>query len=200
MGTTCYVVGGSGAPSAGREVLATTNGRTFRAVARLPVPVAYPAVAGLGGYIYVFGGVTVSGSTAAEVGRRAGAPVDDIQRVDPAAGTATVVGYLPTRLEGASAATLEGHIYVAGGWTGLQLRGTVWGFEPGTATVVVAGHVVPVSFAGLAVVGSTAWLVGGQSAGRPVATVQTFRPVASQPGAPKTTAGAKLAPVTGGAA
>jgi hypothetical protein len=192
IGTTCYVVGGSDGATADREVLATTDGRTFRAVASLPVPVEYPAVAAVDGRIFVFGGTTVGG--------HASVPVDDIQGVDPATGQASVVGHLPTALEGASAATLDGHIYIAGGYTGLKLVGTVWGFEPSTATVVVSGHVVPVSFSGLAVMGTTAWLVGGQSAGRPVGTVQAFRPVTAQPPGPRTTTGAKLTPVAGGTA
>jgi hypothetical protein len=192
IGTTCYVVGGAEGASADREVLATTDGRTFRAVASLPVPVEYPAVAAVDGRSFVFGGTTVGG--------RASAPVDDIQRVDPATGQASVVGHLPTPLEGAGAATLDGHIYIAGGYTGVAVEGTVWGFEPSTATVVVSGHVVPVSFSGLAVTGTTAWLVGGQSAGRPVGTVQAFRPVTAQPPGVRTTTGAKLTPVAGGTA
>ncbi len=192
IGTTCYVVGGSAGTSADREVLATTDGHTFRPVASLPVPVQYPAVAAVDGRIFVFGGATVGG--------RAPVPVNDIQRVDPATGQVSVVGHLPTALEGAGAATLDGHIYIAGGYTGAGVVGTVWGFEPATATVVVSGHVVPVSFAGLAVTGATAWLVGGQSAGRPVGTVQAFRPVAAQPVGPRTTTGAKLTPVAGGTA
>ncbi len=190
-GTTCYVVGGSDGASGDREVLATTDGRTLRAVASLPVPVEYPAVAAVDGRIFVFGGTTVGHN---------GAPVDDIQRVDPATGQASVVGHLPTALEGASAATLDGHIYIAGGYTGLTVVGTVWGFEPSTATVVVSGHVLPVSFSGLAVTGPTAWLVGGQSAGRPVGLVQAFRPVTGQSPGPRSTTGAKLTPVAGGTA
>jgi hypothetical protein len=200
IGATCYVVGGADGASADREVLATTDGRTFRAVAGLAVPVEYPAVAALGGYIFVFGGATLAGRTTDGAPLEAGKPVDDIQRVDPATGRVDVVGHLPTPLVGASAATLDGHIYIAGGWTGLKLLGTVWGYEPATATVVVAGRVLPVSFSGLAVVGPTAWLVGGQSGGRPVATVQAFSPLAPQPGGPSTTAGAKLTPLAGGAA
>jgi len=201
IGATCYIVGGSDGASADREVLATTDGRTFRAVAALAVPVEYPAVAAVDGYLFVFGGATVAGRPAAGAPVRAAAPIDDIQRVDPATGLATIVGHLPSALEGSSAATLDGHIYLAGGWTGLSLQGTIWGYEPATAKVVVVGHLrVPVSFSGLAVIGSTAWLVGGQSGGRPVASVQTFSPRPAQPGGPKTTTGAKLTPLAGGAA
>ncbi len=201
IGATCYVVGGSDGATGDREVLATTDGRTFRAVAALAVPVEYPAVAAVDGYLFVFGGTTVAARPAPGAPGRAAAPVDDIQRVDPATGLATIVGHLPSALEGASAATLDGHIYLAGGWTGLSLQGTIWGYEPAAAKVVVVGHLrAPVSFSGLAVIGSTAWLVGGQSGGRPVASVQTFSPRPAQPGGPRTTKGAKLTPLAGGAA
>ncbi len=185
IGATCFVVGGTSGHSGDREVLATTDGRTFRAVAALPVAVEYPAVAALGGSIFVFGGASVAGRTGPGTALVAGVPVDDIQRVTPATGRAAVVGHLPTPLEGASAATLGGHIYIAGGWTGLTLKGTIWGFEPAATTAVIAGHLLqPVSFSGLAVIGSTAWLVGGQSAGRPVATVQKFTPGPAQAAGP----------------
>jgi hypothetical protein len=59
-------------------VLATTNGHTFMAVARLPVPVRYPAVAALGGQIFVFGGQAATGA-------HAGTPTDVIQAVAPPA-------------------------------------------------------------------------------------------------------------------
>ena len=44
-------------------MLATTDGRHYRTVARLPVPVRYPAVAALGHQIWVFGGQTPAGLT-----------------------------------------------------------------------------------------------------------------------------------------
>ena len=70
-------------------MLATTNGRTFTTVAALRIPVRYPAVAVLGGQIYVFGGQAIGG-------RHAGAPLDAIQAVDPARHTAAVIGHLPS--------------------------------------------------------------------------------------------------------
>ncbi len=227
VGTTSYVVGGSDGTAADRDVLATTDGKTFLAVAALAVPVEYPAVAAVGGYIFVFGGATVGGHPAVgapggavETGAtaQAGAAVDDIQRIDRRTGRATIVGHLPAALQGASAATLDGNIYLAGGRTASSVQGTIWAFEPASATVVVAGHLrLPVSNSGLAVIGSTAWLVGGQSGGRPVASVQTFGPVAAgtaptgtglarlgrarpsraQPGGPSTTSGAKSTPSAG---
>ena len=106
VGSTAYVVGGYDGTNADPEVLATTDGSTFRNVATLPVPVRYPAVAVAGGKLYVFGGQAVSG---------AGQPVNAIQMVDPAARKATVVGHLPIALAATTVVTLAGHIYLAGG-------------------------------------------------------------------------------------
>ncbi|MGH3262590.1 MAG: hypothetical protein ACRDNS_11385, partial [Trebonia sp.] len=61
IGDTVYVVGGYDGSGMDREVVATTDGRSYRAVAALPVPVRYPALAALGSRIYVFGGLGASG-------------------------------------------------------------------------------------------------------------------------------------------
>ena len=84
IGRTAYVLGGYDGPSLDPEVLATSNGASFRDVTVLPVPVRYPAVATLGGLIYLFGGQSVDGR-----------PVGTVQVVDPSAGTAQVIGRLP---------------------------------------------------------------------------------------------------------
>ena len=61
IGSTAYVVGGYDGTHPDPQVLATTDGKRFSVVASLPVPVRYPAVAALGGKIYVFGGEAVTG-------------------------------------------------------------------------------------------------------------------------------------------
>ncbi len=80
-------------------MLGTADGRRFSTVARLPVPVRYPAVAGSGHTIYVFGGETATGK-----------PTDAIQAVDVADGHARVAGHLPAPLDHAAALTLGGRI------------------------------------------------------------------------------------------
>jgi outer membrane protein assembly factor BamB len=194
IGPTTYIVGGYTGSQPDPAVLATRNGRTFRSVASLSVPVRYPAVAALDGKLFVFGGEAVSGA-------HPGHPVDDIQVVDPATGSASVVGHLPEPLESAAAATLDGHVYLAGGDTsaspmtrpgvgttqlspapsprqsGLTTVSTIWCFDAARARMLVAGHLqVPVSNAGVAVVGSRAWLVGGETGGTQLAVVQMITP------------------------
>ena len=63
IGGEIVVVGGGTPGHPDGRVLATTDGRQFRVVARLLVPVRYPAVAVLGGLVYVAGGSTASGVT-----------------------------------------------------------------------------------------------------------------------------------------
>jgi hypothetical protein len=174
IGATAYVVGGYDGTHPDPQVLATTDGKRFSVVASLRVPVRYPAVAALAGKIYVFGGEAITGAGA-------GGPVDAVQVVDPAKGTATEIGHLPRAVMGAAAAVIAGHIYVAGGVSSTANGGTavpdVWAFDPATGKQLSAGALpVPVAYAGVVVVGSRAWLVGGESAGTPLASVEMFTP------------------------
>jgi len=199
IGGTTYLVGGYDGTRPDASVLATRDGRTFAVVAALRVPVRYPAVAALDGQIFVFGGQAITGP-------RAGAPVRTIQEVDPARHTAAVIGELPEPLAGAAAVTVDGEVFVAGGEstaaqhlvpglgaTQLTAAGsgsgagvsspatatvsTIWAFDPATRRLLPAGRLqVPVSHAAAVVTGSTAWIVGGESNGALVATVQMLRP------------------------
>jgi hypothetical protein len=159
-GATAYIVGGYTGSSYLPQVLATTNGDSFRKVATLRVPVRYPAVAAAGGVLYVFGG-EVPGAAKATA---------DIQAVDPATGSASVVAALPQPLYGASAFVLGGIVYVAGGEspTGTTLT-TIYAFDPATHQVLFAGLLPQaVAFAGATTLGTGAravgYLVGGEVA------------------------------------
>ena len=245
MGSTVYIVGGYDGTNADSTILATSDGHTFRSVATLALPVRYPAVAALDGKIYVFGGQAITGSDA-------GQAVDAIEMVDPGRHTAAVVGRLPEPLSGATAVTVDGAIYLAGGESsapppivpgvgttqltssggrgssttspnitdgytfgaqhpaGARLVGattvastltavnTVYAFSPATHRVLLAGHLqVPVSHAAATVLGSRAWLVGGESSGQPLDVAQMFVPntafgTAGSPGAGSPYFGMKL--------
>ena len=160
IGTTAYVIGGDTGTTPVAAVLATTDGIHFSTVATLPTPVRDAAVAVAGGHIYVFGGLGSSG-----------APVRTVQLIDPAGHRATAVGSLPEALAGATAATLGGVIYVAGGETAphagatLSAVATVWAWLPASSRAETAGQLpAAVAYAGGTVIGSTVWLVGGESA------------------------------------
>ena len=198
VGITTYIVGGYTGTAPDPSVLATTNGVKFESVATLPVPVRYPAVASTAGKLYVFGGQAISG-------RQAGMPVDDIQEVDPATHSATVVGHLPEPLEASAAVELGGHIYLAGGDTTtpepttqgvgtsqlsveshpsgsppLFTTSAIWAFDPVKHQLLGAGHLqVPVSHAAMTVLGGRAWIIGGESGANQVSDVQMIKPDAS---------------------
>ncbi len=175
-GGTAYLLGGYDGAAYDATVLATTDGQRFAAVARLPVPVRYAAVGVLGGEIWVFGGQTPAGISSV------------IQRVNPATGKTAVVGHLPRPMTGGSAFTLGGALYVAGGQVGpagaataspsapLATSRAVLGFDPGRRTVTIEGTLpVPVANAGVALLGRTAYLIGGNDGQRAVPTVTRLR-------------------------
>ncbi len=173
-GSTAYVVGGFDGSVMDPQVLATTDGTTFKTVASLPVPVRYPAVAFAAGALWVLGGVTSTSESGA-------AETSAIQRIDPATGAAAVVGHLPRPMGHATAVVLDGWVFLLGGRSGAVPSATIWRLDPATATVQPAGTLPQaVSDAGSVVVGGTAYLVGGEVTGptAPLDTVVVLRPVA----------------------
>ena len=168
VGRSVYVVGGYDGSAMDAEVAATTDGRTWRSVAALPVPVRYPAVAALGTRIYVFGGQL-----------RNGKPSRAVQLVDTKRRTAHVAGRLPTPLAGAAAGVLDGTVYLAGGRTAARrTTSAVYAFEPQGSKFLRAGALrVAVANAGAAVSRGRLWLVGGETGdGRPTSDVQVVVP------------------------
>jgi len=169
---TAYLIGGYDGTSWVGTVLATSNGKAFTRVATLPVPVRYAAVAGAGRRIWVFGGLTPAG------------PSRVIQRVNVATGKAAVVGQMPAPISAATAVTLAGRIFIAGGQVAkggahLVASRTVLAYNPAGSRVTTAGTLpVAVTNAAVAVVGGTAFLVGGNNGHRQVTTVARLRLIA----------------------
>jgi outer membrane protein assembly factor BamB len=167
IGDTAYLVGGYDGTAMDREVVATTDGRSYRAIAALPVPVRYPAVAVLGSQIYVFGGLGATGH-----------PTSAVQLVDPGKRTARVVGHLPVPLAGAAAGMLGGTIYLVGGYTASVPTRAIYAFEPKGSSFMRAGSLrVAVANAGSAVRDGRLWIVGGETrGGQSTADVQMVVP------------------------
>lgn len=151
LGGRAYLVGGYDGARATAAVLATRDGRRFVAVASLPVPVRYPAVAVVGTTIYLFGGERVGGGD-----------TNAIQAVDPARGTARVVGRLPVTLAHGIGVTLGGSAYIAGGRADGAASARVWRYDPARRTAVAAGSLPsPVTNAGAATADGAAYVIGG---------------------------------------
>ncbi len=181
VGGQALVAGGWDGTSGTGAVLATTDGTSFRTLAQLPQPVRYPALAVLGHTLWVLGGLAASNGAS-------GQPVATIQRVDLATGQASLAGDLPEPLTGAAAVDLAGHLLLVGGRTATGDSTAVFGLVPqgGSATdprTLLARPVGQlaqgVAHAAVGVVGHTAWVLGGETAGTPVATVQALRLTAS---------------------
>jgi len=205
VGGTAYLLGGYDGSRYDASVLATTDGRHFRTVARLPVPVRYPAVAALGRQIWVFGGQTPAGLTS------------DIQRISlPAAGAAraAVAGHLPRPSAAGTAFSLGGALYVAGGLVtgpppagqatapaaGAVTTGLVLRYRPGQRTATAAGMLpVPVSNAAVTVLSGTALVIGGDDGTHAVPSVTRLRlvPAAAAAGRAAPAAGAPDAAANG---
>jgi N-acetylneuraminic acid mutarotase len=164
VGPDVYLIGGYDGVHWTATVLRTGNGHTFTSVAHLAVPVRYAAVAAQGGDLWVFGGLTPNGATAA------------VQRVDPVTGRSKVVAHLPVRLLGASALVVHGAVLICGGNDGQHALRTIYRFDPRSATLKRIGTLPrPDAFAAAAVVDGNGYLLGGENPNLPTRQVQVIR-------------------------
>ena len=173
VGATAFVVGGFTGHGMARDVLATTDGKTFRAVGRLRIGVRYPAVAAVGRYIYVVGG-----ELATTEGTLAGGQTDAVQRIDRETGQVQVIGHLGRGLGHATAFALGNRLFVAGGRHGAAATADIIEVDLHNGGSHRVGRLPrPMSDAAAAVMGSIGWLVGGETSGpaAPVDTVLTVR-------------------------
>ena len=122
------------------------------------------------------------------------------------AGTAVVASHLPRPTTAAAAFTLGGAVYVAGGQTAaarpgqttasssapLTTSSAVLRYQPGHPAALAGNLPVPVANAGAGVLGSTAFLVGGDNGVRPVPTVTELRLVPPAAAIPPATPGSRL--------
>lgn len=169
---TAYIVGGFDGSTMTPDVLATTDGVTFRTVAQLAVPVRYAAVAATGGTLWALGGVTSTSEGGTE-------ETDAIQKIDLATGQTTVAGHLPQAMGHATAVILGGEVFVIGGRSGTVPSATIWRLDQSTGTVQPAGRLpTALSDAGSVVVGGVGYVVGGEVSGptAPLDTVIQLRP------------------------
>jgi N-acetylneuraminic acid mutarotase len=156
IGGHAYILGGFDGQSYLADVLDTTDGVTFRTVARLPTAVRYPAVATIGSTIYLFGGQSASSSQ-----------TNLIQAVDVAAGTAKVVGQLAEPIVEAAAYVVRGAVFLAGGRSGTVTRSSIDRLDLASGALAPVGTLPnPVADAASASIGDTLYLFGGESPGR----------------------------------
>jgi hypothetical protein len=97
-----------------------------RLAARLPVALDSTALLRVGAKLYSVGGVSRSGSL-----------TDAIWEVDLRTGHVSPVGQFVEPLTGAAAASRDGELYLAGGWTGEKLATGVLRWSPGHSSELV---------------------------------------------------------------
>ncbi|MBL7491268.1 galactose oxidase [Frankia sp. AgB1.9] len=150
-----YLVGGDDGKSTQGDIWSTEDGKTFQTAGKLDKPVRNPAVATTGTgsdqKVTIFGGEASDG------------PTDAIQQFDPATGKTQTVGKLPAALKDASAFTVGGTTYLAGGQSGGQAQPKIYKFDPATNSVSDAGDLPEgVENAASAATGNNAYLLGGE--------------------------------------
>jgi hypothetical protein len=155
VGGEILIVGGYTGMQPLRSVLSYTPGRQIRRVADLPHALRYAAAAAAPG-----GVLLVAGGTDGVHAR------DEIVRVEPARGRATVIGRLPFALSHVAAAVLGDTLYLFGGRTDAgAARRSIWSVDTRSGRVRPAGRLpAALSDAAAITVGDRILLVGGRTA------------------------------------
>jgi hypothetical protein len=153
VGGRIIIVGGGSAGSLDGRILASRDGHTFKVIGRLLVKVRFPAVATLGGIVYVIGGRTTTGEARA------------IQAIDPATGVVRLVGRLDRGLSHAAAVVVGDQLLIAGGRTSGKAQDRLLRLDVGSGAVTMVGRLpYRVSDMASGVYGRTAYLIGGEGA------------------------------------
>ena len=157
-GATMYVVGGYDGTNPTNDVLSTTDGITFTIVATLPQPMRNTTAVLLGRSIWVIGGDWAD-QELTTVFR-----VDLVPVAGATTGAVTQIATLPNGLTRSAAFTLGGGLFVAGGRSSGKPTAQILSIDPVSGVVSEAGALpVAVSDAMVGVVGTTAYLLGGQT-------------------------------------
>lgn len=151
--STAYIVGGYNGSTLDPNVLSTSNGSSFTTIGQIVYPVRYGAAALYANTMYVFGG------------EQGGTLTTNVQAINLVTGQSEIVGQLPIALQGASAAVIDGEIYIIGGadQSG-SMTSTIYQFDPATANITIAGSLpTPLGFSGSSVYQNRIVIIGGET-------------------------------------
>lgn len=123
-----------------------------RLASRLPVKLETAALLPVGSTVYVVGGTS-----------RTGTPSNGIWQLDLRTGKVTSAGTFIEPLTGAAAASRDGVLYIAGGWTGSTLATGVLRWSPGQSSSLVTRLPAGLRDAHAAFVGPTLYVAGGST-------------------------------------
>src|SRR5205823_3481582 len=129
------------------------RGSRIDVAARLPQGLRYAGVASLAGKIYVAGGLSVGGETAA------------VRVIDPATGVVRRLGTLPNPIAHAALVALGGALYLVGGRTATgTASASILRIDPATGVSrPVARLPQPLADASALAVGARVLVLGGES-------------------------------------
>ena len=151
-GGALLVLGGLHGPSPGSSTTQVLTVDATTGAAQIDAPLALAthdaAVTEVGGVTLVFAGGESTTVSAVQAWGTAGG---------------RVVGHLPQPRSDIVAAAVDGHAYVLGGFDGVNPTPEVLETDDGITYHVAATLPVPVRYPAVAVVGSTIYLIGGQS-------------------------------------
>lgn len=147
------VIGGYDGASSPRQVLRSTDGRTFAVFATLRHSVRYAAAVNARGAVWLFGGEDHNRE------------LSIVQRIDLHSGAVTDSSRLPHALGHAAAALIGDRILVMGGRSSPhRVVDTMWWFDPVTQRFSGAGRLpYPVADAGLLTTQGRVYLLGGET-------------------------------------
>lgn len=147
-----------------------------------PTPVSHAGAALLGEKIYVAGGRAQDG-----------APTTALEVYDPRSDTWQPRAALPAALEGAALVSMEGRLYLFGGWDGQQAVAGVYAYAPDLDRWEVRSALPqPRAYAAAAGVDGKIVLAGGQNADGVLDSVLHYFPTRDAPGGSAWQAGAPL--------
>jgi hypothetical protein len=145
-------------------VLEIGSAGSVRDVGRLVRGVRYAACALDGSTLYLAGGLALDGG--------AWEPTRLVQAVDLRTGRVRVAGELPEPVSGASAALLDGSLYVLGGEGPSGPNDVVLGYDPKTQRFLPEGWLpFALAFAGAVSFGNVVYLAGGDGGRGPLDTI-----------------------------
>jgi hypothetical protein len=144
-----YLVGGYDGVSPQRAIYRVSDSLRVRRVGSLPIGLRYPAVGTLGSNLVIAGGEAASG------------PVSTVYQFDTSTHRVTTLGRLPAPVGHASAITLDGRTFVAGGLDakGRAVRTVVVVDDNGVHRLAPLAR--PVSDAGATEAAEVGWILGG---------------------------------------
>ncbi len=169
---TMYVVGGYDGSAELPDVLATTDGATFQAVAQLAETVRYTAAMVDGTTLWVFGG------------EHHGTSIDAVQRVDLATHKVTIAAHLPKPLAHEAIVQLGGKWLLIGGVSRGTVQNAIYQIDPSNGSVAQIGSLpVATSDMGVAAVGDAAYVFGGEAltAEQTIVKTQAIERIAFEP-------------------